>query len=53
MCRSSLDDWNKKVFEHVGKKVAKLQNKVEWLELQSSSTEINQVLRSTRSEMNS
>ncbi|XP_075659013.1 uncharacterized protein LOC142628862 [Castanea sativa] len=52
-CRSSLEDWNKKVFGHVGKKVAELQNKVEWLELQPSSTEINQALRSTRFELNS
>ena len=52
-CRSSLDDWNKEVFGHMGKKVAELQKKVEWLELQPSSIEINQVLRSTRSELNS
>ncbi|KAK9984473.1 hypothetical protein SO802_033998 [Lithocarpus litseifolius] len=51
-CRSSLDAWNKKAFGHVGKKVAELQRKVEWLELQPSSTETNQALRSTRSELN-
>ena len=28
-CRSSLDEWNKKIFGHVGKKVAELQRKVE------------------------
>ena len=48
-----MDYWNKKVFGHVGKKVAKLQRKVEWLELQPSSIETNQVLRSTRSKLNS
>ena len=37
----------------MGKKVAKLQRKVEWLELQPSSIETNQVLRSTRSKLNS
>ena len=37
----------------MGKKVTELQKKVEWLELQPSSTEINQVLRSTRSKLNS
>ena len=52
-CRSSLDDWNKKVFGHVGKKVVKLQKNVEWLELQPSSTKTSQVLRSTRSKLNS
>ncbi|XP_075655168.1 uncharacterized protein LOC142625382 [Castanea sativa] len=51
--RSSLDDWNKRVFGHVGKKVAELQKKVEWLGFQPSSTETNQALRSTRSELNS
>lgn len=50
---ASLDDWNKKLFGHVGKKVAELQKKVEWLELQPSSTETNKVLRSTRFELNS
>ena len=43
----------KKVFGHVSKKVVKLQKNVEWLELQPSSTETNQVLRSTWSELNS
>lgn len=40
------------VFGHVGKKVAELLKKVEWLEFQPSSTETNQALRSTRSEQN-
>ena len=52
-CRSSLDDRNKKIFGHVGRKVAELQRKVEWLELQPSSTVTNQALRSTWSELNS
>ena len=52
-CKSSLDDQNKKVFGHVGKKVAELQRKVEWLELQPSSIVTNQALRNTRSELNS
>lgn len=37
----------------MGKKVAELQKKVEWLELQPLSTETNKVLRSTRFELNS
>ena len=37
----------------MGKKVVELQKNVEWLKLQPSSTETNQVLRRTRSELNS
>ncbi|XP_075652642.1 uncharacterized protein LOC142623107 [Castanea sativa] len=36
-CKSSLDAWNKLEFGHVGKTIAALQTKLEWLELQPSS----------------
>ena len=51
-CRSSLEAWNKIVFGHVGRKVAELQKRLEWLELQPSSMEINKDMKRTRSDLN-
>ena len=36
-CGRRLDIWNKLEFGHVGRKVAKLQSRLEWLEQQPSS----------------
>ena len=51
-CRSSLEAWNKIVFGHVGRKVAELQKRLEWLELQPSSMEINKDMKRTGSDLN-
>ncbi|XP_065619215.1 uncharacterized protein LOC136063166 [Quercus suber] len=51
-CRASLQAWNKTKFGHVGRKVAKLQKRLEWIELQLSSPEINNELMRIRVELN-
>lgn len=51
-CRTSLEAWNKHEFSHVGRKIADLQSQLEWLELQPSSPEFIQALRSTRIDQN-
>ncbi|KAL0009325.1 hypothetical protein SO802_010827 [Lithocarpus litseifolius] len=51
-CRKKLEGWNKSEFGHVGKKIALLQKQLEWLELQSSSPDVNRNLRDTRVELN-
>lgn len=52
-CRSNLEAWNKTVFGHVRRRVAELQKRLEWLELQPPSPEINNDLRRTRIDLNS
>ena len=50
--RAKLETWNKTEFGHVGRKVTELQKRLEWLELQPSSPDINHELKSTRVELN-
>ncbi|XP_050240922.1 uncharacterized protein LOC126689788 [Quercus robur] len=50
--RVRLESWNKTEFGHVGRKVTELQKRLEWLELQPSSPDINCELMSTRVELN-
>ena len=52
-CHASLEAWNKTEFGHVGRKVAELQKRLEWIELQQSSPEINNELMRTRVDLNS
>lgn len=52
-CRSSLDAWNKSEFGHVGKTIATLQARLEWLELQPATLDLIQDFKSTRVELNS
>ena len=47
-----LENWNKTEFGHVAKKVSELQKRLEWLELQPSSPNINRELLSTHVELN-
>lgn len=51
-CRSSLDAWNKSEFGHVGKTIAALQARLEWLELQPATLDLIQDFKSTRVELN-
>ena len=51
-CRSRLEVWNGKEFGNVGKTVAELQKKLEWLELQLSTPDMIRSLRNTRIELN-
>ena len=51
-CRASLEAWNKIEFGHVGRKVAELQKRLEWIELQPSSPKINNELMRTRADLN-
>lgn len=51
-CRSKLEAWNKAEFGHVGVKIAHLQKQLEWLELQSTSPDVNRKLKDTRVELN-
>lgn len=51
-CRSRLELWNKNVFGHVGKNIARLQKHLEWLELQSASPENIMSMRETKVECN-
>ena len=51
-CRARLEVWNGVEFGSVGKTVAELQKKVEWLELQPSTPDIIRYLRNTRIELN-
>ena len=50
--RVRLENWNKTEFGHVAKKVSELQKRLEWLELQPSSPDINRELLSTHVELN-
>ena len=50
--RAKLETWNKMEFGHVGRKVTELQKRLEWLELQPSSPDINHELKSTYVELN-
>ena len=51
-CKGCLDAWNKVEFGHVGRKTAKLQKHLEWLELQLASPSNIGEMRKTRSELN-
>lgn len=51
-CRTKLEAWNKTEFGHVGVKIAQLQKQLEWLELQSSSPNVNRKLKDTWVELN-
>ena len=51
-CRHDLDAWNKEEFGHVGRKISKLQQKLEWLELQPSSSGMAREMRSMRTDLN-
>ena len=51
-CRHDLDAWNKEEFGHVRRKVAELQNKLEWLELQPTSSDMTMAIRSIRANLN-
>ena len=51
-CRHDLNAWNKEEFGHVGRKIAKFQQKLEWLELQPSSSGMAREMRSTRTDLN-
>lgn len=44
--------WNNEEFGHVGRKIAELQNKLEWLELQPPSSDMTMAMRSTRTDLN-
>ena len=50
--RVRLENWNKTEFGHVARKVTELQKRLEWLELQPSSPDINRELLSTHVELN-
>ena len=50
--RVRLENWNKTEFGHVARKVSELQKRIEWLELQPSSPDINCELLSTHVELN-
>ena len=50
--QTKLEAWNKMEFGHVGRKVAKMQKWLEWIELQPPSPTINQELKSTRVKLN-
>ncbi|XP_050290016.1 uncharacterized protein LOC126728194 [Quercus robur] len=52
-CRHDLEAWNKEEFGHVGRKNFELQQKLEWLELQPSSSGMIGELRATRANLNS
>nr|XP_023870319.1 uncharacterized protein LOC111982934 [Quercus suber] len=51
-CRDNLDAWNKEEFGHVSKKIAELQRRLEWLELQPASPDMISDMRSTRADLN-
>ena len=51
-CRARLDVWNCIEFGNVGKTVAELQKKLEWLKLQPSSPNMTRSLKNTRIELN-
>lgn len=44
--------WNNEESGHVGRKIAELQNKLEWLELQPPSSDMTMAMRSTRTDLN-
>ena len=47
-----LSSWNATEFGHVGRIIRELQTKLEWLEMQPTSTEVVEALRHTRIELN-
>ena len=51
-CRARLEVWKNIEFGNLGKTVAELQKKLEWLELQPSSPDMIRSLRNTRIELN-
>ena len=48
LCRGKLEEWNRNVFGHVGREIARLQTKLEWLEMQPSDPGIIVSIRQTR-----
>ena len=46
-CRARLEVWKKRELGHLGRKVTKLEKRLEWLKLQPPSPEINQELKGT------
>ena len=51
-CRNKLEVWNMTDYGHVGKKIASLQKRLEWLELQATSPDVIRDLKETRVELN-
>ena len=51
-CRNKLEVWNMTDYGHVGKKIASLQKRLEWLELQATSPDVIRDLREMRVELN-
>ena len=51
-CRVKLDAWNKLEFGHVGRMIAELQKKLEWLERQPFTLECSTALKTTWIELN-
>lgn len=49
---AKLDVWNKDVFGHVGKIIARLHKHLKWLELQAACLENINTMRETRVELN-
>ena len=51
-CKADFSAWNTVKFRHVGRSIAKLQSKLEWLELQPSTLELIEAMKHTRVELN-
>ena len=51
-CRHDLDAWNKEEFGHMGIKIAELECRMEWLELQPTSPNMISDIRTTRADLN-
>ena len=51
-CCARLEVWNGTKFGNVGKTMAELQKKLEWLELQPSTSDMIRSLKNTRIELN-
>ena len=51
-CCVKLEAWNKLEFGHVGRMIAELQKKLEWLERQPFTMECSTALKTTRIELN-
>ena len=51
-CKHDLDACNKEEFGHVGRKIAELQRRLEWLELQPASPNMISDMRTTRADLN-
>ena len=51
-CKVDLSSWNAMEFGHVGRIIRELQTKLEWLEMQPTSTEVVEALTHTQIELN-